>query len=92
MPWHVSAFYPTYKMLDRPPTPVASIKMAREIGLAEGLRFVYVGNVPGADGENTSCPACHAELIERYGYRTRVVNFAHGRCGVCQEEIAGVWH
>lgn len=91
MPWHVSAFYPTYKMLDRPPTPTASIKMAREIGLAEGLRFVYVGNVPGEDGENTSCPVCHAELIERYGYRTRMVNFVHGRCGACQEEIAGVW-
>jgi pyruvate formate lyase activating enzyme len=91
MPWHVSAFYPTYKMLDRPPTPLASIRMAREIGLAEGLRFVYVGNVPGENGENTSCPGCHAELINRFGYRTTVVNLDHGRCGICQEEIAGVW-
>ena len=91
LPWHVSAFYPTYKMLDRPPTPVATIKLAREIGVAEGLRFVYVGNIPGEEGENTSCPACQAELINRFGYRTRVVNLVHGRCGRCQEEIAGVW-
>jgi len=91
MPWHVSAFYPTYKMLDRPPTPAASIKMAREIGIAEGLHFVYVGNIPGEEGENTTCPACHAELINRYGYRTRLVNLDQGRCTACQEEIAGVW-
>ena len=78
-------------MLDRPPTPVASIKMAREIGVAEGLHFVYVGNIPGEEGENTTCPACHAELINRYGYRTRLVNFDHGLCTACKEEIAGVW-
>jgi pyruvate formate lyase activating enzyme len=91
MPWHVSAFYPTYKMLDRPPTPVARLRMARDIGIEEGLRFVYVGNVPGENGENTFCPACNLELINRYGYRTRLENLAHGSCSACGEKIAGVW-
>jgi pyruvate formate lyase activating enzyme len=91
MPWHVSAFYPTYKMTDRPPTPVASLRAARDVGLAEGLRHVYVGNVPGEGGENTYCPVCKAELISRYGYRTRLGKFANGRCTECGEEIRGVW-
>jgi pyruvate formate lyase activating enzyme len=91
MPWHVSAFYPTYRMLDRPPTPVATLRMARDIGLEEGLRFVYVGNVPGEGGENTICPVCGTELIARHGYRTRVVNLVDGGCGQCGNRIEGVW-
>jgi pyruvate formate lyase activating enzyme len=78
-------------MLDRPPTPVASIRLARDIGLEEGLRFVYVGNVPGESGENTFCPVCNAELINRYGYRTRLENLAHGSCSACGEKVSGVW-
>ncbi|MBU1630351.1 MAG: AmmeMemoRadiSam system radical SAM enzyme [Candidatus Omnitrophica bacterium] len=92
MPWHVSAFHPTYKMTNRPPTPVASLRSARDIGLAAGLHHVYVGNVPGEGGENTICPVCKVELINRYGYRTRMGNFAHGRCSECGEKIRGVWY
>ena len=56
-PWHVSQFYPTYRLTDRPRTPVATLRRARDIGLAAGLRYVYEGNVPGQGGENTNCPS-----------------------------------
>lgn len=91
IPWHVTAFYPTYKMQDRPPTPAATLRQAREIGLEEGLRFVYEGNIPGEGGENTYCPACGAELINRYGFSIRSNSLVDGRCGKCGEVIEGVW-
>ncbi len=91
VPWHVTAFYPTYKMMDRERTPAATLRKAREIGLAEGLRFVYEGNIPGSGGENTFCPACGATLITRFGFSVRQVNMADGRCGKCGEQIEGVW-
>ncbi len=91
IPWHVTAFYPTYKMLDRPPTPVNTLRTAREIGLEEGLRFVYEGNVPGEGGENTYCPACGAEIIKRYGFTILENRLLNGRCARCGETIQGVW-
>ncbi|MEA2114536.1 MAG: AmmeMemoRadiSam system radical SAM enzyme [Thermodesulfobacteriota bacterium] len=91
IPWHVTAFSPTYKMMDREPTPVTTLRRAREIGLAEGLRFVYEGNIPGEGGENTYCPACGEELISRYGFSIRQNNLTEGRCPTCGKQIAGVW-
>ena len=91
MPWHVTAFYPTYKMLDRKPTSVATLRKAREIGLEEGLHYVYEGNIPGEGGENTYCPGCGAEVISRYGFRIRRNNLADGHCQTCGQLIAGVW-
>jgi len=91
MPWHVTAFYPTYKMLDREPTPAATLRKAREIGLEEGLRFVYEGNIPGEGGENTYCPSCGTELISRYGFTIRQNTMTEGRCGKCGEQLEGVW-
>ncbi len=91
IPWHVTAFHPTYKMLDKPPTPAVSLRQAMEIGYEEGLRFVYCGNIIGAGGESTSCPACHAKLIERLGFSA--VNYlpSDGRCPSCGEVVGGVW-
>lgn len=91
MPWHVTAFSPTYKMLDRPQTPVASLIMARNIGLEEGLRFVFAGNIPGSGGESTVCPGCGTELIQRLGYRIEANSLAAGSCPKCREKIEGVW-
>ncbi len=91
IPWHVTAFYPTYKMLDREPTPAATLRRAREIGLEEGLRFVYEGNIPGEGGENSYCPACGEELISRFGFSIRHNGLSKGRCGKCDEPIEGVW-
>ena len=91
IPWHVTAFHPTYKMLDRDPTPIATLRKAREIGLAEGLHYVYEGNIPGEGGENTYCPGCGAELISRFGFSIRQNNLADGRCSKCGQQLAGVW-
>lgn len=91
IPWHVTAFYPTYKMLDRLPTPPPLLLQARDIGYAEGLRFVYCGNIAGAGGENTVCPACRATLIKRVGYRIADNLLVEGCCPFCQEMIQGVW-
>ena len=91
IPWHVTAFYPTFKMMDREPTSVATLRKAREIGLEEGLRFVYEGNIPGEGGENSYCPACGTELISRLGFSIRQNNLTDGRCGKCGEQIEGMW-
>ncbi len=92
IPWHVTGFYPTYKMLDRPPTPVATLRRAREIGLEEGLRFVYEGNVPGEGGESTYCPSCNELLIKRYGFTILENRLSDGKCPKCGEIIEGVWN
>ncbi|MCX7821900.1 MAG: AmmeMemoRadiSam system radical SAM enzyme [Syntrophobacterales bacterium] len=90
-PWHVTRFHPAYRMLSAPITPVATLVQAREIGLKEGLEFVYTGNVPGEKGESTYCPSCKALLIERFGFRSNIINLDHGHCGKCGKPIAGVW-
>jgi pyruvate formate lyase activating enzyme len=88
VPWHVSRFYPSYRLLDVAPTPVASIEKALRIGREEGLRYVYGGNVPGHPTESTTCPECGEIVIEREGLRLRKNNLADGRCPRCGREIA----
>ena len=68
VPLHFTAFHPDYKMLDRPPTPPATLTRARRIAIDEGLQFVYTGNVHDADGGTTSCPGCGAAVIVRDWY------------------------
>jgi len=89
-PWHVSRFHPHYKMLDRPPTPVATLHKAREIGLKAGLRYVYEGNVPGSEGENTYCYNCGRLLIRRFGFSILEYRITDGRCYQCGAPIDGV--
>ena len=91
IPWHVTRFHPTFKLTDRPPTPVSSLHRARQAGLAAGLRHVYTGNLPGDEGENTFCPACGNLLVARTGFSARIPGMDKGRCRKCGEEIAGVW-
>jgi len=90
IPWHVSQFYPTYKLLDRPRTPVATLRRAREIGIEEGLRYVYAGNMFGEGGENTYCYACGSMLIERYGLELMQNRLQDGKCPECGTRIDGV--
>ncbi len=90
IPWHVTQFYPTYKIQDQPRTPLSILERARQIGTGEGLRYVYQGNVPGAGGENTYCPGCGKLLIERYGYTNQTYAIAGGNCPACGERISGV--
>ena len=88
-PWHISAFYPTYKMLDRPRTPVATLQRGREIGLKAGLRYVYSGNVPGEKGENTFCYACGKLLISRFGFQVVKNKIKNSHCPHCNAKIDG---
>lgn len=90
-PWHVTQFYPTYQLIDLPRTPVDTLKKARNIGLAAGLKYVYEGNVPGSGGENTSCPSCGALLIRRYGFLIDSNRISNGICSVCGTSIAGIY-
>lgn len=90
VPWHVTQFYPTYRLLDRPRTPVATLRLARDIGRAAGLHYVYEGNVPGEGGENTRCPSCSAMLIERYGFAIENNRIGKGACPDCGTMIAGI--
>jgi pyruvate formate lyase activating enzyme len=91
IPWHVSGFYPTYQMLDRPSTPAATLIKAREIGLEEGLRFVYTGNVVSEGGEDTYCPGCNTRLIRRHGFRSHILGLENGQCSQCRVPVAGLW-
>jgi len=90
VPWHLSRFYPTYRLNKLPPTPLELIYRGREIGLRAGLRYVYTGNIPGDKGENTYCYRCGKLLIQRYGYRIEKFDIEEGRCKYCQTEIDGV--
>ncbi len=92
IPWHVNAFHPTYKMTETMPTPVSLLRLARDIGIDEGLDYVYEGNVPGTGGENTYCPLCGEELITRYGFSIRRNGLKRSCCGKCGQQIAGVWN
>ena len=88
-PWHISRFFPAYRMTDVPPTPISTIQRAREIGREEGLRHIYGGNVPRE--ATTSCPACGRLLIRRSGYRI-LENYVdpEGRCPDCNTPLAGI--
>jgi pyruvate formate lyase activating enzyme len=90
IPWHISRFYPQYKYLDSEPTPIRLLERAYEIGKAAGLRYVYVGNVPGTKSESTFCYKCGRLLIERIGYRITVNHIRAGQCPDCKVQIAGV--
>jgi pyruvate formate lyase activating enzyme len=89
VPWHVSQFYPAYKMGDVPVTPLKTLCRAGEIGRAAGLRYVYEGNVPGEPGEDTHCWQCGALLINRYGFHVRANRIHNGCCPDCGAAIDG---
>jgi pyruvate formate lyase activating enzyme len=91
VPVHFTRFHPEYQLRNLPPTPAATLERARDIAMAKGLRYAYVGNVPGNPGGNTYCPTCHEAVIERHGFFVREQNLKSGRCGSCGEPIPGVW-
>jgi len=91
IPWHLTGYYPAYKFRSEsyvPPTPVDTLEKVRDIGKAEGLKYVYAGNVPGHPYENTYCPSCKQSLIERYGFSITKYNISPAKhCPYCGEEI-----
>jgi len=90
IPWHVSRFYPAYQMLDRPQTPLETLNLACDIGREEGLQYVYQGNVPTEEGENTYCHNCGRRVIERYGLQRIKNHLEKGKCPDCGTKLAGV--
>ncbi len=91
IPWHISRFYPAYKMTDRRATTIESVQKAREIGLKTGLRYVISGNIPGDSGESTYCYSCGEIVIERVRYQIIRNNMKDGHCPKCRAEIDGVF-
>ncbi len=89
VPWHISRFHPQYKYSGSVPTPVESLERAFEIGKAAGLRYVYLGNVPGARSESTVCYNCGRMLIERVGYKISANAIDNSKCPDCGIVIAG---
>lgn len=90
IPWHVTQFFPTYKLMDHPRTPVDTLRRAHDIGMEEGLRYVYEGNIPGEGRENTTCYACKTPLIERYGMSLIENRLQGGKCPECGAKIDGI--
>ena len=92
IPWHVSRFFPAHRMAEVPPTPLATLERAREVGFEEGLRHVYLGNLrPGETGEDTVCPGCSVAVIRRRGHHVLANTLRDGACPHCGHAIAGVW-
>jgi len=89
-PWHISRFHPTFRLTDRKSTPVKTLEEAYQTGKEAGLEYVYTGNVPGHNGENTFCPKCHEKVISRMGFQLREVHLKKGSCTHCGTRIAGV--
>jgi pyruvate formate lyase activating enzyme len=81
-----------YNLIDVPRTPVTTLRRAREIGLEAGLKYVYEGNVPGENGENTYCPNCKKPLIRRFGYNIQENKIKNSKCTYCGTKIDGTYH
>ena len=90
-PVHFSRFQPMYLMRHLPPTPVSTLEKAVKIAKEVGLKYVYIGNVPGSSYENTYCPRCGKILIRRIAFTVLENNIKNGRCKFCGEKIPGVW-
>jgi pyruvate formate lyase activating enzyme len=89
VPLHFSRFHPQYLLQNLPPTPEKTLQHAYDAARAEGLAFVYLGNLPGHPAESTYCPACGKALIERTGYRVSIGNLKGNCCGYCGRDIPG---
>ncbi|MBI5969419.1 MAG: AmmeMemoRadiSam system radical SAM enzyme [Deltaproteobacteria bacterium] len=90
-PIHFSRFYPLYKLRNLPPTPVSTLEKARAMAFSTGLEYVYIGNIPGHEGENTFCPKCKKMVIQRRGFMVGEMHLKGGKCGYCGKPIPGIW-
>jgi pyruvate formate lyase activating enzyme len=91
VPIHFSRFQPMYLLKNLPPTPQSTLENARAIARKEGIHYVYIGNIPGHEAENTYCPNCQNIAIERRGYRIIKNNIKNGKCKFCSNPIPGIW-
>jgi pyruvate formate lyase activating enzyme len=87
IPVHFTRFHPDYEMTDKPPTPIATMEMAKQVGQEAGLQFIYLGNVSIPHGEDTVCPKCHALVAERRGFAILKLEARDGHCAVCGQDL-----
>ena len=90
-PLHFSRFQPQYKLANLPATPQATLEKARQIALSEGIKYSYIGNIPGHEAQHTFCPKCRKLLVERRGFTISQNHIIHSACEFCKEKIEGVW-
>ncbi len=91
VPVHFSKFWPMYQLKNLPPTPEESLISARNIAISKGINYVYIGNIPEHEGNNTYCPACKKLIIERLGYTVTQNHIEGGKCKFCSNKIPGRW-
>jgi len=91
VPLHFSRFHPQYRLRNLPPTPYETLDRCHDIARAEGLHYVYVGNLPRHPAESTYCPQCERLLIGRRGHAITENHIQQGRCEFCQHVIPGIW-
>jgi pyruvate formate lyase activating enzyme len=91
VPVHFTRFHPDYQLMNLPPTPVSTLERARAIAMAKGIRYAYVGNVPGHPGNHTYCPSCRKAVILRENFFVNEMHLKNGACAYCAQKIAGVW-
>jgi len=91
VPLHFTRFHPEYLLKNLPPTPLETLERAKAIADAEGLHYVYLGNIPGHPAENTYCPKCKHVVIERIGFTIKGTHLRKGKCEYCQQVIPGIW-
>jgi len=92
VPLHFTQYHPQYLLKNLPITPVETLERAKAIADAEGLHYVYIGNVPGHPAQNTYCPQCKRLLVERVGFTASQMLIEKGGCPFCHHPIPGVWH
>ena len=90
-PVHFGRFHPAFKLENLPPTPVKTLENARKIALQTGLKYVYIGNIPGHSAENTYCPKCGELLVGRIGYKILQNSIKDNSCSFCGCKIEGLW-
>jgi len=90
-PLHFLRFQPLYKLTQLPPTPIPVLERAKAIAMDAGIKYIYIGNIPGSAAISTTCPKCKKTIIERKGYMIAANAVKNGSCSYCGEKIAGIW-
>lgn len=91
VPLHFNRFFPAYRLQRLPPTPVETLEIAAQIADAEGLEYIYIGNLPGHRRNSTFCPRCSTLLIQRVHFSVLEMNLRRGQCPGCAHEVPGIW-
>jgi pyruvate formate lyase activating enzyme len=91
VPLHFTRFHPAYKLTTLPPTPIETLESAAHVADDEGLKYVYIGNVPGHERNSTFCPECGEKIIERAHFAVLSLSVEKSKCGFCGHSIPGIW-